>query len=941
MEFKYILSHCAVFLCFIKGIQSYRNVSPSYSRLMPHSEIKQMVINNTQNAGVNDSKSNNNHCRFQLNLFNGTHCANKLYNFSRISDECVDRFNTNSPKNDKHSCKLYNFSGNLSDSHDTGDRNRDLKSCELLFKVNSPKELKEIPVDCLFKLCNEIRTYLGEKISRSGGHFSGSLGVTELTVALHYVFDSPEDKIVWDIGHQAYVHKMLTGRRDRLETMRKKGGLSGFCRTYESEHDVFGAGHSSTSISFSQGLWEAQKLLSDNGIENGVEVDSKVISIIGDGGMTGGLAYESLNYAINLKTPLVIIYNDNDQVSLPTGLSSAMGYRPVLPFFMEKTSGQEVKPLNEALKEFYTSLLNKNNNNGSVASSSGSSSGDLNVIGPIDGHNIYELIQLFNMIKNPQQYGGSNATTTTGHRERCLYVGNARVDGPLIIHIKTIKGLGCPQAIKSLDTLHSIGPNTHLTMVDLVLNNATSVQDLSNIGHDENSGINTSGGTANGDASITGNDNDNISSFNGNISKDNDTGSGVIDTSHSLEYYRKYISNAGDKASVKDEVFDSESYSHVFARTLVKLAEVDPKIVAVTAAMPGGTGVGIFGAFHPSRTFDVGICEQHAVTFSAGLASAGLKPFVSIYSTFLQRSLDQLIHDVLIQDINIKLLIDRAGYVGEDGLSHHGNYDVNMLRMFKNLAFMFPSDQVDLALMLKLASDLNRPVAIRYPKDKVPNKSQLGYDGAFYDYVRHFNFLNDISTATGAYDDITTNATTGTAINNGTGASYGTITGAGIGTVTGDSYANNGSASYNEFSAYYNDLRNFKSKVVRQGRDVAILSLGPVVHNVIKSLDYLDSAFDPTVIDMRFLNPLDVSVLEKLKRSHGRLVIVEEVISGGLGTAVLEHLAEINQLSQFKIKCINYPYEFIHHATRQEQMEMAQIDPKGIANQIRSFLGQS
>ncbi|UKJ87978.1 1-deoxy-D-xylulose-5-phosphate synthase [Theileria orientalis] len=797
--------------------------------------------------------------------------------------------------------------GNSSDSHANGHHNEDLKCYEFLFKVNSPQELKTLQLDHLSRLCNEIRTYLGEKISKSGGHFSGSLGVTELTVALHYVFDSPVDKIVWDIGHQAYVHKILTGRRDRLETMRKKGGLSGFCRIYESEHDVFGAGHSSTSISFSQGLWEAQKVLKGYGIGNGVDVDSKVISIIGDGGMTGGLAYEGLNYALNLKTPLVIIYNDNDQVSLPTGLSSAMGYKPVLPFFLEKTSGQEIKPLNQALEEFYTSLSNKNRNDSEHgASGSASSPGGLNIIGPIDGHNIYELIYLFNMIKKPQQYGGNNtnstvnATNTTystnnidgtsnslnsihSHKERCLYVGNVRVNGPLIIHIKTVKGMGCPQAIKSLDTLHSVGPNTPLTMEDLVLNSNCNIPDFGNSGYGKYSGMNNSARTANG-----------------SISNDNDTGNGEIDTTHSLEYYKKYISNADNKASVKDEVFDSESYSLVFARTLVKLAEVDSKIVAVTAAMPGGTGVGLFGTFFPSRTFDVGISEQHAITFSAGLASAGLKPFVSIYSTFLQRGLDQLIHDVLIQDINVKLMIDRAGYVGEDGLSHHGNYDVNTLRMFKNLAFMFPSDQLDLTLMLKLASDLNRPVAIRYPKDKVPNKSQLGYNSDFYNYIKRFDFLNDLNTPTSGY----------------------------------------GNSLSKEANAYYDDLRNFKSKVVRQGRDVAILSLGPVLHNVIKSMEYLDSTFDPTVIDMRFLNPLDLSVLEKLSQSHEHLVIVEEVISGGLGTAVLEYLTETNQLSQFKIKCINYPYEFIHHATRQEQMEMAQIDPRGIANQIRSFLTQ-
>ncbi|UKK00394.2 1-deoxy-D-xylulose-5-phosphate synthase [Theileria orientalis] len=827
------------------------------------------------------------------------------------------------------------FNGRLNDSDYNGCHNEDLKYYEFLFKVNSPQELKKLPVDCLFRLCNEIRTYLGEKISKSGGHFSGSLGVTELTVALHYVFESPVDKIVWDIGHQAYVHKILTGRRDRLETMRKKGGLSGFCRMYESDHDIFGAGHSSTSISFSQGLWEAQKLLNGHGIDNGVELDSKVISIIGDGGMTGGLAYEALNYSINLKTPLVIIYNDNDQVSLPTGLSSAMGYKPVLPFFLEKTSDQGIKPLNEALEEFYASLSNNNGNNGNGAGGSGSLAGDLNIIGPIDGHNIYELIGLFNMIKNPQQCGGNNTQNTTnttnttyttdniesisngvnsiqGHKERYLYVGNVRVNGPLIIHIKTIKGMGCPQAIKSLDTMHSIGPNTPLTMVDLVLNNSPNITDSRNCEYGQYSSMNTGSDTANGGMSTT-----------------NDTANGPIDTTHSLEYYKKYISNVGNKASIKDEVFDSDSYSHVFSRTLVKLAEVDPKIVAVTAAMPGGTGVGLFGTFFPSRTFDVGICEQHAITFSAGLASAGLKPFVSLYSTFLQRGLDQLIHDVLIQDINIKLMIDRAGYVGEDGLSHHGNYDVNMLRMFKNLAFMFPSDQLDLTLMLKLASDLNRPVAIRYPKDKVPNKSQLGYDSDFYEYVKHFNFLKHMNNTSSGYGDPITGRITDVTSDST------------IDRTTDSRYANNGNSISNEFNEYYNDLRNFKSKVVRQGRDVAILSLGPVLHNVIRSMEYLDSTFDPTVIDMRFLNPLDISVLEKLKQSHERLVIVEEVISGGLGTAVLEHLTETNKLSQFKIKCINYPYEFIHHATRQEQMEMAEIDPKGIADQIRSFLKQS
>ena len=470
-----------------------------------------------------------------------------------------------------------------------------------LNNIKSPKDLDSLDDKQLKQLANELRYDVIETVSKTGGHLGASLGVIELTVALHKIFNAPEDKIIWDVGHQTYPHKILTGRRDKMHTLRKKDGLSGFAKRDESEFDAFGAGHSSTAVSAGLGMSVGRDLKDKN---------NHVICVVGDGAMSAGQAYEALNNAGAMKSRLIVILNDNDMsIAPPAGAMSAylaklisggtyLGLRNFAKQVVEKLPKTLEKGAKKA--EEITRLIA---GNGTLFEALG-----FYYVGPIDGHNLDHLLPVIRNVKNADH-------------------------GPVIIHAVTQKGKGYKPAEDSDEKFHGVAK----------FNIATGVQEKSK--------------------------------------KSND------------------------------------SYTKVFSEALIKCAEKDDGIVAVTAAMPSGTGLNKFKEFYPERFFDVGIAEQHAVTFSAGLAIEGLKPFVAIYSTFLQRSYDQIVHDVAIQNLPVKFAIDRAGLVGADGPTHSGSFDISYLSILPNFIVMAASDEVELARMVKTASEYNSgPISFRYPR---------------------------------------------------------------------------------------------------------------------------------------------------------------------------------------------------------------------------------
>ena len=470
-----------------------------------------------------------------------------------------------------------------------------------LNNIKSPKDLDSLDDKQLKQLANELRYDVIETVSKTGGHLGASLGVIELTVALHKIFNAPEDKIIWDVGHQTYPHKILTGRRDKMHTLRKKDGLSGFTKRDESEFDVFGAGHSSTAVSAGLGMSIGRDLKNKN---------NHVICVVGDGAMSAGQAYEALNNAGAMKSRLIVILNDNDMsIAPPAGAMSAylaklisggtyLGLRNFAKQVVEKLPKTLEKGAKKA--EEITRLIA---GNGTLFEALG-----FYYVGPIDGHNLDHLLPVIRNVKNADH-------------------------GPVIIHAVTQKGKGYKPAEDSDEKFHGVSK----------FNIATGVQEKPKRSND--------------------------------------------------------------------------SYTKVFSEALINCAEKDDDIVAVTAAMPSGTGLNKFKEFYPERFFDVGIAEQHAVTFSAGLAIEGLKPFVAIYSTFLQRSYDQIVHDVAIQNLPVKFAIDRAGLVGADGPTHSGSFDISYLSILPNFIVMAASDEVELARMVKTASEYNSgPISFRYPR---------------------------------------------------------------------------------------------------------------------------------------------------------------------------------------------------------------------------------
>ncbi len=471
----------------------------------------------------------------------------------------------------------------------------------LLDQVNDPHQLRELDENQLRQVADELRRETINAVSVTGGHLGAGLGVVELSVALHYVFNTPDDRIVWDVGHQAYPHKILTGRRDRIRTLRQGSGLSGFTKRAESEYDPFGAAHSSTSISSTLGMAVARDLS---------HKDNNVIAVIGDGAMTAGMAYEALNNAGTRHSRMIVILNDNDMsIAPPVGAMSA--------YFARLVSGGTyhgfrnfAKQLTKRLPKFVQDKTKQAEHYARGMAAGGTWFEELGFyyVGPIDGHNLDHLLPVLKNVRDDQ-------------------------DGPVLIHVVTQKGKGYDPAEQSADKYHGVAKFDVIT------------------------------GTQ-----------------------------------------KKSASNA-------------PSYTKVFANSLVKHAEKDDKIVAISAAMPSGTGLDVFGKAFPDRCFDVGIAEQHGVTFAAGLATEGYKPFAAIYSTFLQRAYDQVVHDVAIQNLPVRFAIDRAGLVGADGPTHAGSFDITYLASLPNFVVMAAADEAELTHMVATAVDVNdRPCAFRYPR---------------------------------------------------------------------------------------------------------------------------------------------------------------------------------------------------------------------------------
>ncbi|MEK6776184.1 MAG: 1-deoxy-D-xylulose-5-phosphate synthase [bacterium] len=619
-----------------------------------------------------------------------------------------------------------------------------------LNNIDSPADLKKLRVDELPLLAEEIRDAIIGTVSSNGGHLSSSLGVVELTIALHYVFDAPKDRIVWDVGHQAYAHKLLTGRRKAFRSLRQYGGISGFPRREESRYDVFTVGHSSTSISAALGMVEARDLRGE---------DHKVIAVIGDGSMTAGLAFEGLNQGGASEKDLIIVLNDNEMSISPNvgALSSYLSRHMTGDFYVsiQKIVENVLKNIPgiggsmlKAAKRLEDSLK------GLIVPGMVFEELGFEYVGPIKGHRFDRLIQTFENVK--------------------------KLKRPVLVHVATQKGKGYEPAEKNPSVFHGVGPFERKT------------------------------------GKILGN------------------GKGV------------------------------PTYTEVFGKLLTRLAFEDESIVAVSAAMPEGTGLHHFARKFPGRFFDVGIAEQHGITFSAGLAAEGFKPVAAIYSTFMQRAYDQILHDVCLPDLPVVLAMDRGGLVGDDGPTHHGNFDLSYLRHIPNIILMSPKDENELQNMLKTALDCNHPAAIRYPR------------------------------------------------------------GAGTGV---------------ELEPYPHLLTIGEAERLTLGEDVAILAMGHMVYPSLQAARLLKKkGINATVVNARFVKPLDLRMIREVLSETNHLVTVEEnVLMGGFGSAVLEAL-EQEKIYDVNVLRIGLPDHFIEQGPQDLLRRKYGLDPEGIARKVEYLL---
>ncbi len=624
-----------------------------------------------------------------------------------------------------------------------------------LDRIQSPADLRGLSDGELRRIADELRAETIAAVSQTGGHLGAGLGVVELTVALHAVFDTPRDKLVWDVSHQCYPHKILTGRRDRMPTLRKKNGISGFTKRSESPYDPFGAAHSSTSISAALGFSVARDL---GGVPDTGAGDA--IAVIGDGAMSGGMAFEAMNNAGHLGKRLFVILNDNEMsIAPPTGAMSSYLSRLYAgaPFQELKAAAKGAVsllpgPFQEGARRA-KELLKAATVGGTLFEELGFS-----YVGPIDGHDMEQLLAVLRTVK-------------------------ARADGPILIHAITKKGKGFHHAEHMPDKGHARAP------FDVV----TGEQ-------------------------------------------------------------RKAPSNA-------------PSYTKVFARSLIKEAEADDKIVAVTAAMPDGTGLDLFGERFPKRTFDVGIAEQHAVTFCAGMAAGGMKPFAAIYSTFLQRGYDQVVHDVAIQRLPVRFAIDRAGLVGADGATHAGSFDVAYLSNLPGFVVMAAADEAELVHMVATAAAHNDgPIAFRYPR------------------------------------------------------------GEGVGV---------------EMPERGVPLEIGKGRMIQQGKDVAILSFGTRLKEVMEASEALSAkGITPTIADARFAKPLDREMILRLAAEHDALITIEEGAVGGFGSHVAQLLAEEGVFDHgLKFRSMVLPDIFIDQASPHDMYEVAAMNAEHIEAKVLDVLG--
>ena len=619
----------------------------------------------------------------------------------------------------------------------------------ILETINSPADVKRLPASRLPELAADLRRIIIKTCAANGGHLAPSLGVVELTIALHKVFTTPSDKIVWDVGHQAYAHKLLTGRRDSFNTLRTLNGISGFPKRHESQHDAFDVGHSSTSISAATGFAVARDL---------DRRKNKVLAVIGDGSMTGGMAYEGINHAGHLNKDMIIILNDNEMSiaenvgALSNFLSRTASSEFVHRFkkstesFLKRLEvGKGVLHVARKMEESFKGLFTP----GMLFQAFG-----FEYIGPVDGHDLPALIETLENVK--------------------------KFDNSVLIHVLTKKGMGYKPAEQNPALFHGVGPFDMAT--------------------------------------------------------------------------GKILKGKGGAAS----------YTAVFGTALCRLAAEDDRIAAITAAMPDGTGLAGFSKEFPDRFFDVGIAEQHGVTFAAGLAVGGYRPVFAVYSSFLQRAYDQVCHDVCLQNLPVTIAIDRGGVVGSDGPTHHGAFDLSYLRHLPNMTLMAPKDENELQHMLATAVSLGTPAAVRYPRGN-------GY-GVALDQALEV-------------------------------------------------------------------LPVGRAELLREGDTATILALGTMVHPALEAATVLAAeGLQLTVVNARFVKPLDETLIIALAEKHGVLITVEEnVLQGGFGSAVLE-LLEQHGLSGVRVLRLGYPDAYIPQGEQHELRAMLGLDLPGITASLRTFL---
>lgn len=612
----------------------------------------------------------------------------------------------------------------------------------ILEKIKEANDVKQLSLSECEQLAQEIRDFLIRSLSETGGHLASNLGVVELTIALHRFLHFPEDKLVWDVGHQAYTHKILTGRKEQFATLRKTGGLSGFPKRKESDCDAFDTGHSSTSISAGLGLVQARDLKGEN---------YQVVSVIGDGALTGGMAYEALNNAAELKKNFIIILNDNEMSITRNvgGMSSYLDHIRMAAPYTELKMG-----VTNALKKIpkvgdgMVDALHKTKSSikqlvipGMLFENMG-----LTYLGPVDGHDMRQLGKVLQEAKRKQ--------------------------GPVLIHVLTEKGRGYEPAMRHPARFHGAAP------------------------YEIETGLPKSKG--------------------------------------------------------------NPSYTDIFSTVMRKFGDREPDVVAVSAAMVPGTGLKRFGNMFPDRLFDVGIAEEHAVTFAAGLALGGLRPVVAIYSSFLQRAIDQILHDVCMQNLPVVLAVDRAGLVGSDGETHHGCFDLSYLSMMPNMTVMAPKNKWELSDMMKFAIRQNGPVAIRYPRGE----------------------------------------------------------------------------AYTGLEEYRAPIEMGKAEVLEKGKEIAILAVGNMVRTAVQVTENLrKKGYEPTLVNMRFVKPLDTELLDIIKEDHSLIVTMEEnVKSGGFGEQVMTYYG--SRMHGPAVRIVAIEDRFVPHGSVEDLMRQQQMDSDSVTERV-------